>query len=38
MLSEQGYPLRAISDYVAGMTDEYAERMAQRLYGNSLIS
>ena len=38
ILSEQGYPLRAISDYVAGMTDEYAERMAQRLYGNSLIS
>lgn len=32
-LSEQGYPYRAICDYVAGMTDEYAERMVQRLYG-----
>ncbi len=38
LLTEQGEPLRAICDYVAGMTDEYAERMAQRLYGNSLIS
>lgn len=34
LLAEQGYPYRAICDYVAGMTDEYAERMAQRLYGN----
>ena len=37
-LSEQGQPLRAISDYIAGMTDEYAERMVQRLYGTSLFS
>lgn len=38
LLAEQGYPLRAISDYVAGMTDEYAERMVQRLYGTSVNS
>jgi dGTPase len=24
---------RAICDYIAGMTDEYAERMYQRLFG-----
>ena len=32
-LAEQGLQQRAVSDYVAGMTDEYASRMVQRLYG-----
>ena len=27
---------RAICDYIAGMTDEYAERMYQRLFGRGL--
>ena len=35
-LTEQGRGHRAICDYVAGMTDEYANRMMQRLYGNTL--
>lgn len=32
-LADQGQQQRAVSDYVAGMTDEYASRMVQRLYG-----
>ncbi len=32
-LSEQGSGQRAVCDYIAGMTDEYASRMMQRLYG-----
>lgn len=32
-LAEQGQQQRAVSDYVAGMSDEYASRMVQRLYG-----
>ena len=33
LLSEQGSGQRAVCDYIAGMTDEYASRMMQRLYG-----
>ena len=33
LLSEQGCGQRAVCDYIAGMTDEYASRMMQRLYG-----
>lgn len=33
VLSEQGSGQRAVCDYIAGMTDEYASRMMQRLYG-----
>ncbi len=35
-LSSQQLGNRAICDYIAGMTDEYAERMYQRLYGRGL--
>lgn len=34
-LSAIGLGERAICDYIAGMTDEYAERMYQRLFGRS---
>lgn len=30
---EQGLGPRVIADYIAGMTDEYADKMHQRLYG-----
>ncbi len=30
---EKGLGSRVIADYIAGMTDEYADRMHQRLYG-----
>ena len=33
LLSEQGSGQRAVCDYIAGMTDEYASRMMQRMYG-----
>lgn len=32
-LAQSGQQQRAVSDYVAGMTDEYARTMLQRLYG-----
>ena len=34
-LSESGNGTRAVCDYIAGMTDEYASRMVQRLYGGT---
>jgi dGTPase len=34
-LAAEGLADRAICDYIAGMTDEYAERMYQRLFGRS---
>jgi len=33
---EQGLGPRVIADYIAGMTDEYAQKMHQRLYGGIL--
>ncbi|MCT6699468.1 anti-phage deoxyguanosine triphosphatase [Rheinheimera sp. 4Y26] len=33
---QKGSGERVIADYIAGMTDEYAERMHQRLYGRIL--
>ena len=36
LLAEQGSGPRAVCDYIAGMTDEYASRMMHRLYGGML--
>jgi dGTPase len=35
-LAASGNGTRAVCDYIAGMTDEYASRMMQRLYGGSV--
>lgn len=36
ILAEQQRGARAVCDYIAGMTDEYANRMMQRLYGGTV--